>query len=92
MVVVAMKVVVHAICAGVVGNGEGPKTAHMAMDAVASERNTVVDSLMNVGVAEHTCLGGGSMADDLDLVALACQAPQGPWHKRLDPHAGACLE
>lgn len=82
----------HALCAGVVGNGEEARMSHKVMDAVASERNTVVDSSMNVDVAAHTCLGGGSMADDLDLVALACQAPLGPWHMRLDPHAGACSE
>lgn len=66
---VAKQVVVHAICEDAVGNGAVAMKSHTAMDAVASERSTVVDSLVNVDVAEHTCLDGGSMADDLDLVA-----------------------
>ena len=84
------KQVVHVTCVGVVGNGAVATKLHTVMDAFASERSTVADSLMNVDAAEHTCLDGGSMPDDLDLVALACQAPLGPWHMRLDPHAGAC--
>jgi len=92
VVVVVKKVFVRAICVDVVGNGEGAKKSHTVMDVVASERNTVADSLMNVDAVEHTCLDGGSMVDGLDLVAWACQAPQGPWHTSLDPHAGACSE
>jgi len=87
--VVAKQVVVHAICEGVVGNGAVATKSHTVMGGVAWERSTVVDSLMNADVAEHTYLDGGSMADDLDLVASACQAPLGPWHMRLDPHVGA---
>lgn len=66
---VAKPFVVHEINEGVAGNGAVSMKLHTAMGAVASERNTVVDSLMNANVVERTCLDGGSMADDSDLVA-----------------------
>lgn len=92
-VVLVKQVLVHAIYEGVVDSGAPATKTCRARGVFASERNIVVDSSVHVdAAAQRTCLDGGSIVDDLDLVALTCQPPLGSCRTHLDPCADGCWE